>query len=420
MSKLALLAMIFSAPAGACATIGSSTLMLRGGAGDGPDVSRPVPFVLLGCGGVGAALLNAVLDSRDVHALTHGLRFELAGVTDSSGAVIGQMSDDAVRSLLAHKEGGGRLCDLAPASGAEVDRATNAPAEFIQSVVRRCGEKHDGRCIVVDCTASGDTLPALLEAAATDGMQVASANKKPFSSDLDVFDRLAGAPASASKTRFESAVGAGLPAIATMQRLRGAADGVVRIGGALSGTLGFVMSGLQDGEPFSSVVLKAKELGYTEPDPRDDLGGVDVARKALILARLAGLRLELDDVAIEPLFAADMAEIPVARFLERLPELDEAMAQRATAAADRGNVLRYVGSVRVDAAVPGGGKLVVGLEEVPLTSPLGSLRGSDNLLEFYTGWYPESPLVLRGAGAGVGTTAAGVLADMVELAFARA
>jgi homoserine dehydrogenase len=413
---------------------------------------------LFGVGGVGAALLRTVLGSRDAHLRIHGLRFQPVGITDSSAALVGSsITDETLHSMLAHKEGGGRLSDFQPTSGAIVP-AGGESADFLKSIVKRCAEEASEGCMVVDCTATATTVPALLLAANTPNMQLVSANKKPFSSELAVFDQLAGGPWAAGKARFESVVGAGLPVIAAAQRLRAAADPVARIGGALSGTLGYVMSGLQAGEPFSQVVTKAKELGYTEPDPRDDLGGVDVARKALILARLAGLRLEMSDVAVEPLFSAEMAEVPVGAasnpprtfpssrrrwrtcrwwlsrtltsslpphalqvpdFMARLPELDAGFAAKVSNAAAAGKVLRYVGSVVVDASLPGGGKLVVGLQEVDASSPLGTLSGSDNLVEFYTGWYPESPLVLRGAGAGTGTTAAGVLADMVELAFTR-
>ena len=168
------------------------------------------------------------------------------------------------------------------------------------------------------------------------------------------------------------------------------------------------MSGLESGRPFSDVVNEAKSKGYTEPDPRDDLGGVDVARKALILARGLGWRLELSDVNVEPLYPPELASLTVDDFMAKLPSLDADFAKRATEAKARGEALRYAATVE-------NGKLNVGLVSVSSSSPLGSLEGTDNLVEYYTTWYDPSPLVVRGAGAGAGATAAGALADMVEL-----
>ena len=159
---------------------------------------------------------------------------------------------------------------------------------------------------------------------------------------------------------------------------------------------------------ISPQVLEAKSKGYTEPDPRDDLGGVDVARKALILARGLGWRLELADVNVEPLYPSEMASLSVDDFMAKLPSLDDDFAKRATEAKARGEALRYAATVE-------DGRLTVGLVSVSTQSPLGSLSGTDNLVEYYTTWYDPSPLVVRGAGAGAGATAAGALADMVEL-----
>ena len=168
--------------------------------------------------------------------------------------------------------------------------------------------------------------------------------------------------------------------------------------------------GLEEGRAFSAVVADAKRLGYTEPDPRDDLSGLDVARKALILARRLGWRLELADVAVESLYPAHMSaeHLSVDAFMARLPELDADVAARAAAAAADGAVLRY-------AAVVEAGAARVGLTPVPRDSPLGRLKGTDNLVEMATDVYDAAPLVLQGRGAGAAATAAGVLADLLEL-----
>ena len=380
--------------------------------------TRRVPFILFGAGGVGSALLEQIVSARALHAERYGLTFDPIAVCDSSAAVSGSgsgvgLTDEEISTLVAYKAGGGKLAAHAGSVVAKADGQSSTA--FLESIVDKFGAA-DKDTIVVDCTASDSTVPALISASKT--LRAVSANKKPFASSMDTFTQLALQPASPARVRYEATVGAGLPVIAALQRVVGAHDGVTLISGSFSGTLGYVMSGLQAGDKFSDVVLKAKELGYTEPDPRDDLGGVDVARKALILARTLGMSLEMDGVTVEPLYPDALAGLSVPDFLSALPSLDEGFAQKVADASAEGKVLRYAASVKPP---QGGdaGSLTVGLLAVPASSPLGTLSGSDNLVEIYTGWYAATPLVLRGAGAGTGTTAAGVLSDMLELANTR-
>merc|ERR1711871_557635 len=260
-----------------------------------------------------------------------------------------------------------------------------------------------------DCTATDATIPALT-AAVQGGMKIASANKKPFTGTQAEYDALCGQPRAYGQVRYESACMAGCPVICSLTRQIGANDKISKIAGTFSGSLGHIMTGLQNGMKFSEIVLEAKDLGYTEPDPRDDLGGTDVARKALILARGMGWRMELDDVNVVPLFPDSMASLPVPEFLAKLPDLDAEYAEKVASAKAEGKVLRYAASIE-------DGKCDVALQAVDAGSPLGGLSGTSNLIELYTQWYNPSPLVVQGAGAGGDTTAAGVLADIVELAF---
>jgi homoserine dehydrogenase len=207
-------------------------------------------------------------------------------------------------------------------------------------------------------------------------------------------------------------VGAGLPVIATLNRLIASGDEITRMAGTFSGTLGYLMTGLQEGRPFSEVVREAHKLGYTEPDPRDDLGGVDVARKALILARGLGWRLDMADVAVTGLYPAAMADLSVAEFMAALPDLDAHFSGLVADAAADGKVLRFAATVE-------DGACQVGPVAVSADSPLGRLSGTDNLIEITSRWYQPNPLVIQGRGAGVDATAAGVLSDIVELAFTR-
>merc|ERR1712217_120138 len=238
--------------------------------------------------------------------------------------------------------GGGKLSSVG--GNATLAKAGGQSAsDFLLSVVDKYVEA-EPNAIVVDCTATDATIPALVKAG--NKLRAVAANKKPFAdSNMETFTNLALQPHSLARVRYESTVGAGLPAIAAVQRVVNAKDGVTLISGSFSGTLGYVMSGLQEGKSFSEVVLKAKELGYTEPDPRDDLGGVDMARKALILARTLGMRLEMSDVKVEALYPDSLAKLSVPEFLEALPTLDTSFKDKCGAASKQGKVLRYAASV---------------------------------------------------------------------------
>lgn len=273
--------------------------------------------------------------------------------------------------------------------------------------------------VVVDCTATDATVPALLFALER-RYKLVLANKKPLTGDQEVYDRLTSAGVTGAgagstplrgsgRTRWETTVGAGLPVIVTLNRLLASGDEIQRVAGAFSGTLGYVMTGLQAGRAFSEIVREAHRLGYTEPDPRDDLGGVDVARKALILARGMGMRLELADVQVSGLYPANMGGLSVAEFMDQLPALDAGFRSQVEQAEAAGKVLRYAATVEA-------GRCAVGPVQVERTSPLGRLTGADNLVEFTTCWYTPNPLVVQGRGAGADATAAGVLSDIVELA----
>jgi homoserine dehydrogenase len=205
--------------------------------------------------------------------------------------------------------------------------------------------------------------------------------------------------------RFEATVGAGLPVIHTLRYLVDTGDVVKHIDGALSGTLGYLCSRLEDGESFSDAVREAKARGYTEPDPRDDLGGMDVARKALILGRLAGWPLESSDVRVDPLYPAEMADLSLGEFMAEMARLDADFAAYMGALT---GVPRYMAEIAP-------GKSVVGLRMVG-ERQAAQLRGTLNLVSFATERYAEHPLTLMGPGAGVDVTAAAVLQDCAQLA----
>lgn len=368
---------------------------------------QQLPVILFGLGGVGRALVRQILDNRDFHADQYDLDIRFLALCDSRSALIEPMeglSDPQVEDALALKAAGNSLA-AHELGGAQDDLAA------IVDIAGRHG------AVVVDCTATEQTLPALFFALDR-GYKVVLANKKPLTVQQEAYDRLTragatpGHPRTLATTRWETTVGAGLPVIATLNRLVASGDPIQRIAGTFSGTLGFLMTGLQAGRPFSEVVREAHKLGYTEPDPRDDLGGVDVARKALILARGLGWRLTMADVAVTGLYPQAMAGLSVAEFMDALPELDSHFAGLVADAAGAGQVLRYAATVE-------NGACSVGPVSVAADSPLGRLSGTDNLVEITSRWYQPNPLVIQGRGAGVDATAAGVLSDIVELAFTK-
>jgi homoserine dehydrogenase len=246
-----------------------------------------------------------------------------------------------------------------------------------------------------------------LVAAVQDGHRVVLANKRPVTSTLDTFYALTAANA----TRYEVTVGAGLPVIDTLQRLVDSGDTIVRIEAAMSGTLGYLCSALDDGQLLSAALRTARSNGWTEPDPRDDLSGADVARKALILARTSGLEWEMSHVPSEPWFSPELADLDVETFMERVTELDAPFAERVRQAQAKGMALRYVATIE-----PGGAR--VGLSELPPEHPLAGLRGTDNMVVFTTQRYsdPTPRMVVRGPGAGIEVTAAGVFGDIIATA----
>lgn len=371
------------------------------------EATRETPIILFGIGGVGRALVRQILDNRQLHAQHYGLWLQVLAVSDRNSAVLeldGGIDDATLADLVELKKAGGRLSDHALGG-----RHAGDLASLVQIAGRR-------DVIVVDCTATDATIPALLNAREC-SYKLVLANKKPLTAQQEVYDRLtrAGATGESSarhsaRTRWETTVGAGLPVIVTQNRLVASGDEITCIAGTFSGTLGFVMTGLQAGRPFSEVVREAHARGYTEPDPRDDLGGVDVARKALILARGLGWRMELADVQIAGLYPAEMQTLSIADFLAALPALDGPLAERVQAAAAQGKVLRY-------AATVADGRCTVGPTEVEHASPLGRLTGTDNLVEFTSRWYTPNPLVVQGRGAGIEATAAGVLSDIIDVAY---
>ena len=235
-------------------------------------------------------------------------------------------------------------------------------------------------------------------------------NKKANSASMDYYDSLKVARRiGGSHYLYEGTVGAGLPVIQTLRDLRETGDEIDSIEGIFSGTLAYLFNVYDGSVPFSAIVNEAKQRGYTEPDPRDDLSGTDVARKLIILAREMGLRLEMSDVQVASLVPGDLANSSIDDFLAGLSTYDAGMQQRFAAAAAAGKVLRYVGRITST------GEATVGLVELDRKHAFANIALTDNVVRFATARYNKNALIVQGPGAGPEVTAGGVFADLLRL-----
>lgn len=264
--------------------------------------------------------------------------------------------------------------------------------------------------LIIDCSGSAEVADRYAGWLAA-GIHVVTPNKQAGSGPLARYQAIREAAASTgARFRYEATVGAGLPVITTLRDLVDTGDDVTAIAGIFSGTLAWLFNKYDGSVPFSELVTQARGMGYTEPDPRDDLSGVDVARKLVILAREAGYELSLEDVAVESLVPAALQGASVEDFMARLHEVDTGFARRLADARARGNVLRYVAQFKP------GQQPSVGLVELPGEHAFANLRLTDNVVQFTTRRYCDNPLVVQGPGAGPEVTAAGVFADVLRVA----
>ena len=271
-------------------------------------------------------------------------------------------------------------------------------------------ESHLPHQVIVDCSASPAVADRYAQWLAA-GIHVVTPNKQAGAGPLGRFDAIReAAAASGARFRYEATVGAGLPVISTLRDLVDTGDTVMSVEGIFSGTLAWLFNKYDGSVPFSQLVTEARGLGYTEPDPRDDLSGTDVARKLVILAREAGRDMTLEDVQVESLVPADLRQASVEDFMARLGEVDAAFAAKLASAKAAGKVLRYV------ARLDGEGRASVGLVELPDDHAFANLRLTDNIVQFTTRRYCDNPLIVQGPGAGPEVTAAGVFADVLRVA----
>jgi aspartokinase/homoserine dehydrogenase 1 len=347
--------------------------------------------VLLGFGRVGRALADQIATPPNGQPSVR-----VVGLLDRSGYIFDPrgISRRRLLELTRKKDSGALLASL----GGEKATAAEALTTMASHAV--------SKPILVDVTSeeTGD----LLRAAIGHGFNVVLANKKPLAQSWERYAALLGTSSNGGPhVKYEATVGAGLPIIDTYHKLVETGDRVLRIEGCVSGTLMYIMSAVSEGQRFSDAVKRAVEKGYAEPDAREDLSGMDAARKGLILARLLGYRGPAPTP--QDLVPRALKSVSLDEFFRRLPAFDKEWADRAAREATRGHVLRYVVT-----ATPR--SVTAKLESVAASSPMGSLEGTRNLIAFTTRRYRREPLVVSGPGAGAAVTAAGILNDIYSLA----
>ena len=351
--------------------------------------SKTVNLFLVGVGQVGKKLIEQ-LDSQAAAMKRRKLELRLVGAADS-------------KMMYFDPEG---------ISLSEVSSRLKSSKEKMNAIafISKLRQLNLPNSIFIDCSASeemADAYSAILRSS----ISIVTPNKRANSGPLARY-RLLKEQAQKANVKFfyETNVGAGLPVIGTLNDLISSGDEIIKIEAVLSGTLSYIFNSYTAGKTFSEIVREAKAKGYTEPDPRDDLSGRDVARKLLILCREIGLALEERDVEVQSLVSAECAAAAsVEEYFKRLQSEDAEFEKLRAGAESKGSVLRYIASIE-----NGGAK--VSLQPVSSSHPFYLLSGSDNVISFTTARYRERPLVVKGPGAGVDVTAAGVLADIIRVA----
>ncbi len=352
--------------------------------------SSQVNIILLGCGNVGSALL-AQVERQGEDLARNQVKLKVRAIANS-------------RKLLVAAD----TIDPANWQQQMESEALEYQLEDIVGIREKLGLLNP---TIVDCTTN-EQLASHYTHFLANGYNVVAANKKANTAGMAYYREMREqADKSFRKFLYETNVGAGLPVIDTLQALIRSGDRLDTFQGVLSGSLSMIFGLLEDRLPFSEAVARAMELGFTEPDPRDDLSGMDVARKLLIIAREVGMELELDDIEVESVIPKGFAAaIAPAQLPAELAALNDEFACRVTEAAQSGKILRHVGRIE-------GGHCRVSIEAVPADNPLAAIRDGENALVLYTRYYQPIPLVLRGYGAGAEVTAAGVFADLLRTAW---
>jgi len=346
-----------------------------------------IDAIVIGCGTVGRELLNQI-HKQQQWLSNKNIALNVVGIANSKHILLDNNSID----LANWQES---LSKASQSLGLTLLKNFIAEAQLNNPVI-------------IDCT-SNESISLQYNDYLKNGFHVVTANKKANTSGYDYYCQIR-KTAEINQRRFlyETNVGAGLPVIDNLQGLLRAGDELVQFEGILSGSLSYIFGEVHNGLSLSEATLKARELGYTEPNPAEDLNGLDVARKALVIAREAGLVLELDDIKVEPVVPAELASITDAKeFIEKLPSFDSTFAEKVKAAEAEAKVLRYIASIEDE-------KINVAIQAVDADHPLFAVTKGENALALHTRYYQPIPFVIRGYGAGAEVTAAGLFGDLLK------
>jgi aspartokinase/homoserine dehydrogenase 1 len=360
-------------------------------------LTRDLNVFVFGCGLIGRALLKQIHENRAQIARGLQVNLRVLGVVNSK---TWRFSAAGLSGAELELLGSGKPLDQLPGAESRPD---------VSDIFDRIAGTYRSDVVLVDATGA-ELAPVHIEGLKR-GFHVVTANKKPLTSHLRDYMEIQNLRRRKGLNyQYEATFGAGLPLLSTLQDLINTGDRVLSVQGCLSGTLGLICTRLDEGKTLSNAIAEAMSLGYTEPDPRDDLSGADVARKSLIIARELGIFVEPNEIRLKALIPKQFFRLASAgEFLKRLPTVDDKMQALACKARAEGKVLRYV----VDISEKG---CDVGPKEIPRDSPIGRLSGPDNILVFKTTRYFDHPLVIQGPGAGASVTAAGVLSDLLKIA----
>ena len=356
------------------------------------DSRQQVEIILVGCGLVGHAFLKQIQKQKDfLHK--QNISIKVCGIVNSKGVVLDE-------------------------SGIEIENYKSLLQTDLQSFDKdklKAFRQQSNMInpIIVDCTSSQKIAECYLNFFEA-GYHIVAANKKANTLSLEYYNQLKQtAIATHRQFNYETNVGAGLPVIDTFRNLLRAGDTLLKFAGILSGSMSYIFGKLDEDMPLSEAVSIAKEKGFTEPDPRDDLSGMDIARKVLIIAREAGLNLELEDVQIESLLTDELINFESTdEFMQKLPQLDASIQTLSKQAQTESCVLRYVGTVSKEGCS-------VKIEKVGKDSALYAVKDGENAISFYSQYYQPIPMVLRGYGAGADVTAAGIFSDVMKILPAK-
>jgi len=359
--------------------------------------SKRIGVVLLGAGNIGRCWLELFSQQQAVLAQRFNVKLPLVAVVGSSRALID-------------------FSGINPANSAQLYQQSSQPLAKDELLGALADHGLD-ELIMLDITAD-QTLSDSYSDILANSYHLISANKLAGSSESKNYDQIkATALSNNSKWLYNASVGAGLPVLHAINDLRQSGDQIKSISGVFSGTLSWLFEHYDDSEPFSSLLLRARDVGITEPDPRDDLSGKDKQRKLLILAREAGCELELADIELRSMVPEQLAQVSLNEFISRASELDSVVSSLYQAAKAKNCVIRYVAKLEI---AQGQLHASVGLEQLSNEHPCATLTPSDNIFVMTSKWYQDNPLIIRGPGAGREVTAAAVQSDLFNLVKAIA